>query len=104
MTEPAVATENVDSQDSLYALDAVEDFTERLSTTYDTVYTWSYDTFKVGLRNLYEKAKQNQWDQATALDWSIDVDPEAENLPDPLQGKKYYRPSGSGEEGGDDGD
>jgi putative ATPase len=27
---------------------------------------------------------------------------EADNLPDPLQGKKYYRPSGSGEEKGDD--
>jgi putative ATPase len=25
-------------------------------------------------------------------------------LPEPLKGKKYYRPSGSGEEGGDDGD
>ena len=29
---------------------------------------------------------------------------EADNLPDPLKGKKYYRPSGSGEERGDDGD
>jgi hypothetical protein len=85
MTEPAVAVEN---------LAAVEDFTERLSTTYDTVYTWNYDTFKVGLRNLYEKAKQNQWDQATALDWSIDVDPEAENLPDannPLWGTHLWK-------------
>ena len=29
---------------------------------------------------------------------------EVDNLPDPLKGKKYYRPSGSGEERGDDGD
>ena len=29
---------------------------------------------------------------------------EVDNLPEPLKGKKYYRPSGSGEEGGDDGD
>jgi putative ATPase len=28
---------------------------------------------------------------------------EVDNLPDPLKGKKYYRPSGSGEERGDDG-
>ena len=28
----------------------------------------------------------------------------SDNLPEPLKGKKYYRPSGSGEEGGDDGD
>jgi putative ATPase len=29
---------------------------------------------------------------------------EVDNLPDPLKGRKYYRPSGSGEERGDDGD
>ena len=75
------------------ALDAVEDFTERLSTTFDTCYTWSYDSFKVGLRNLYEKAKQNQWDSATAIAWHLDVDPEAENLPDmnnPLYGTHLW--------------
>ena len=84
MTEPAVAQQN---------LEDVEDFTERLSTTFDTCYTWSYDTFRVGLKNLYDKAKQNQWDQATALDWSIDVDPEAENVPDmnnPLYGTRLW--------------
>ena len=67
------------------ALETVEDFTERLSTTFDTCYTWSYDSFKVGLRNLYEKAKQNQWDSAKALAWDTDVDPEAENLPEFLE-------------------
>ena len=74
MSEPAAQ--------EIQALDAVQDFTERLSTTFDTCYTWSYDTFKVGLRNLYEKAKQNQWDSATALPWDTNVDAEAENLPD----------------------
>jgi putative ATPase len=29
---------------------------------------------------------------------------EVDNLPDPLKGRKYYRPSGSGEERGDDGE
>jgi putative ATPase len=29
---------------------------------------------------------------------------DVDNLPEPLKGKKYYRPSGSGEEKGDDGD
>jgi putative ATPase len=29
---------------------------------------------------------------------------EVDHLPEPLKGKQYYRPSGSGEEGGDDGD
>src|SRR5262249_47808213 len=85
VTEPAVAAAK--------NLEDVEDFTEQLSTTFDTCYTWSYETFKAGLRNLYEKAKQNQWDQATALDWSIDVDPEAENVPDmnnPLYGTDIW--------------
>src|SRR5439155_19498394 len=75
--------------DDKIALDAVEDFTERLSTSVYTCYTWSYDTFKVGLRNLYEKAKQNQWDSATALSWDTDVEPESEMVPDldkPLYG------------------
>jgi hypothetical protein len=64
------------------SLETVDEFNEHLSTTFDTCYTWSYDTFKAGLRNLYEKAKQNQWDAQTALSWEIDVDPEAENIPD----------------------
>ena len=72
MTEPAAVNQ----------LGAVEQFTETLSTTFDTCYTWNYDDFKQGLRSLYEKAKQNQWDQATALPWHLDVDPEAENVPD----------------------
>ena len=70
------------SQPAAAALDAVEDFTERLSTTFDTCYTWSYDSFKAGLRNLYEKAKQNQWDARPRSRGTLDVDPEAENLPD----------------------
>ncbi len=76
------------------SLHAVEHFTERLSTTFDTCYTWSYESFKEGLRNLYEKAKQNQWDQATALAWETDVDAEAENLPDmnnPLFGTPLWQ-------------
>jgi hypothetical protein len=75
-------------------LAVVEDFTERLSTTFDTCYTWSYDNFKAGLRNLYEKAKQNQWDSATTLAWETNVDAEAENLPDlnnPLFGTDLWK-------------
>ncbi len=85
MSEPAA--------EHVQALDAVEDFTERLSTSFDTCYTWSYDTFKVGLRNLYEKAKQNQWDSATTLAWHTDVDPESEIVPDmnnPLYGTAMW--------------
>jgi hypothetical protein len=81
------------SQPAATALGDVENFTESLSTTFDTCYTWSYDAFKAGLRDLYEKAKQNQWDQATALPWATDVDPEAEVVPDannPLYGTDLW--------------
>jgi len=77
-----------------HSLGVVESFQEQFSTTFDTCYTWNYETFKVSLRNLYEKAKHNQWDAQTALDWSIDVDPEAENLPDvnnPLFGTDLWK-------------
>ena len=70
------------SEQAAQTLETVENFTESLSTTFDTCYTWNYESFKVGLRNLYEKAKQNQWDATTAIGWDVDVDPEAENLPD----------------------
>ena len=76
-----------------HSLGVVEDFNEQFSTTFDACYTWNYATFKDSLRNLYEKAKHNQWDAQTALDWSIDVDPEAENLPDyqnPLYGTDLW--------------
>jgi hypothetical protein len=55
---------------------------EALATTFDTRYVWNYDGARDELRNLYEKAKRDQWNASDALDWTIDVDPERENLPD----------------------
>jgi para-aminobenzoate N-oxygenase AurF len=45
-------------------------------------YTWSYESSRRDLRALYEKAKGEQWDGRTYLDWSIPVNPRAENMPD----------------------
>jgi hypothetical protein len=43
----------------------------------DTLFTWDYEKgARPGLAKLYEKAKTSQWNGATDLDWSIDVDPE----------------------------
>jgi hypothetical protein len=43
----------------------------------DTLFTWDYEKgARPGLDKLYEKAKTSQWNGATDLDWSIDVDPE----------------------------
>lgn len=55
---------------------------ELLSTTFNTTYTWNYEMVRRELHNLYEKAKRDQWNASDQLDWRLEVDPEAENLPD----------------------
>ncbi len=52
-----------------------------LLTSFDTSYVWNYGDLKEGLRDLYEKAKREQWNATTALAWDTDVDPEAEIIP-----------------------
>jgi hypothetical protein len=42
----------------------------------DSIFTWDYSRQREGLKKIYEKAKSSQWDGATALDWSTDVDVE----------------------------
>jgi 1,2-phenylacetyl-CoA epoxidase catalytic subunit len=41
-----------------------------------TQFTWRYDQEDASLLSLYEKGKREQWDAATRLDWSVDLDPE----------------------------
>ena len=55
---------------------------ETLSTTFPTTFTWDYAHHDAGLGRLYDHAKRDQWDGATTLDWTCNVEPEAENLPD----------------------
>jgi hypothetical protein len=43
-------------------------------------FNWNYDAQSESLLALYAKGKSQQWDAATRIDWSIDVDPE-----DPMQ-------------------
>jgi hypothetical protein len=45
-----------------------------VKTNFDIMFTWDYSLARTQLRKLYEKAKNNQWNGETALDWSIDVD------------------------------
>ena len=42
----------------------------------DTAFTWEYDDGREKLLSLYEKGKKQQWDAATRIDWSQDLDPE----------------------------
>src|SRR5207244_13638717 len=60
----------------------LDDTLERLPTSFDLCYTWNYETVRQELRTLYEKAKRDQWNATDQLTWSLDVDPEAENIPD----------------------
>ena len=43
----------------------------------EAIFTWDYERSRPALIKLYEKAKTSQWNGATDLDWSIDVDQEA---------------------------
>ncbi|WP_088279762.1 ferritin-like domain-containing protein [Ideonella sp. A 288] len=42
----------------------------------ETGFSWEYDEPRDRLLRLYDKAKRDQWDQATRIDWSTDLDPE----------------------------
>jgi hypothetical protein len=62
---------------------------ETILTSFDTNYVWNYGSVKEGLRDLYEKAKREQWNSTTQLAWEADVDPESEIIPravNPLTG------------------
>ena len=42
----------------------------------ETCFTWEYDEPREALLQLYAKGKQQQWDAADRIDWSLDLDPE----------------------------
>jgi hypothetical protein len=58
------------------------DESEHLPSAFDVSYTWNYGVSRSELRNLYEKAKRDQWNATEQLAWATDVDPEAELVPD----------------------
>ena len=48
-----------------------------------TSFRWEYADGRDALLKLYAKGKQRQWDAATRIDWSLDLDPEnPQQLPD----------------------
>ncbi|HEY8153071.1 MAG TPA: aminobenzoate oxygenase [Myxococcota bacterium] len=61
---------------------------DTILTSFDTNYAWNYGSVKEGLRDLYEKAKREQWNGTQQLPWDTAVDPESEIIPaafNPLQ-------------------
>ena len=65
---------------------------ETILTSFDTNYAWNYGSVKEGLRDLYEKAKRDQWNSTTQLEWSTPVEPEAEILPEVMNPLRNYAP------------
>ena len=66
--------------------------TETLLTSFDTTYAWNYGTMKEGLRDLYEKAKREQWNGTVQLAWDTPVDPEGEIIPQVYNPLEDYGP------------
>jgi hypothetical protein len=65
---------------------------ETILTSFDTSYAWNYGSVKEGLRDLYEKAKRDQWNGTTQLDWATEVDPESEIIPAAINPLAPYGP------------
>jgi hypothetical protein len=66
---------------------------DRVVATTDSVYVWDYDIKRADLRNLYEKAKDAQWNARTLIAWDTPVDPEGDNVPEqfiPIFGTRLW--------------
>jgi len=55
---------------------------EELRVAQSLSYNWDYENTRTRLVRLYENAKRDQWNGTDRLDWSVDVDPESQLLPD----------------------
>jgi hypothetical protein len=75
----ALGRADVNAVESILADDALDFGAVAHATAVggDAVFTWDYDRSRHGLSKLYERAKTSQWNGATDLPWSTDVDVEA---------------------------
>jgi len=68
-----------------------------MAARHRALFNWDYDRDRPELARLYALAKRSQWDADTALDWTVDVDPDdpsRELFPDemlPLSDIPQYR-------------
>jgi hypothetical protein len=65
---------------------------ETILTSFDTSYVWNYGSVKEGLLDLYEKAKRDQWNSTTQLEWKTSVEPESEIVPAVINPLKDFAP------------
>jgi hypothetical protein len=77
---------------AINTLEQLDQELETVLTSFDTSYAWNYGSVKEGLRDLYEKAKREQWNATTQLAWDTAVDPEAEIIPQAFYPLQDYAP------------
>ncbi|MCS6927378.1 MAG: diiron oxygenase [Candidatus Binatia bacterium] len=58
--------------------------THTIQATVPAVFTQTLAVQDQDMRNLYEKAKRDQWNASRDIDWSLDLDPQHGILPDGL--------------------
>ena len=80
------------SSASVNQLERLDQELDTILTSFDTSYAWNYGSVKSGLRDLYEKAKREQWNGTTQLRWNIEVDPEGEIIPQAFNPLESYPP------------
>ncbi len=67
--------------------------THTVSATVDAIFTHELAPKNQDMRGLYEKAKRDQWNASSDIDWKLDVDPDGGIFPDGLidiHGTKYW--------------
>ncbi len=65
---------------------------DRIRTSFECQYTWCYEPSQPALRELYEKAKREQWNATAQLAWDTPVDPESEIIPAAFNPLEDYAP------------
>ena len=78
-TEQLIGRSDVDDLAEILAVanNDVDSVMHIVKNNADAIFTWDYQPDdRPGLMRLYEKAKKNQWNATTDVDWSIEVDPE----------------------------
>jgi hypothetical protein len=73
-------------------LDGLDLELDTILTSFDTSYAWNYGSVKEGLRDLYEKAKRDQWNGTKQLAWDTYVDPERGIIPEVINPLHGYAP------------
>jgi len=76
----------------LNQLESLDEELDTILTSFDTNYAWNYGSVKDGLRDLYEKAKRDQWNGTTQLPWQTEVDPERGIIPEMINPLLGYAP------------